>query len=420
MTIQDVNTVDPSFTTPDGKPLNVGARNPHLQSDVIHGGEGGGNSAESTIVLELVDYVAEHTVGGSTQRVLQTSDMTDTLLSGTSPLWRHDGYQHPPDNQFASLDASTSWKWVGQLQTEVGKHYTVLSSVNWHQSTIKFLFGSEQRPLTSVYETMDFVGDGSLVEVGYLFEANTRNGSVNDFYVETQVGSTIVPSTCTSFVRKIVDGIVSDFESDGVTPYIVSGTILAHCPDASGCDCSSELTDVKQELVDIKALVQQLLNGQTPPPTQTQVDIGRNSTNYFMKAQTLSSAADTLQSLVGYKGGAEVAATTTPAVVTTGKTYRINHIAVTYVTVSKVGSVIVSLRANKGGLVSITSPVVNSWQVGGSASSVGTTQTIVIPFPDGLEFEAGTGIGLSVQGFASAGAEAAVGYVKASINGFEY
>lgn len=149
-------------------------------------------------------------------------------------------------------------------------------------------------------------------------------------------------------------------------------------------------------------------------------DIGRNSTNYFMKAQTSSSAIDTLQSLVGYKSGAEVAATTTPAVVTTGKTYRINHIKVTYVTVSKVGSVIVSLRANTGGLVSIASPVVNSWQVGGITSSVGTTQTIVIPFPDGLEFEAGTGIGLSVQGFASAGAAADVGYVKASISGFEY
>ena len=149
-------------------------------------------------------------------------------------------------------------------------------------------------------------------------------------------------------------------------------------------------------------------------------DIGRNRTDYFMQAQTLSSATDTLQSLVGYKGGAAVAATATPAVVTAGKTYRINHIVVTYVTVSTVGSVIVSLRANTGGLVSITSPVVDSWQVGGSTSSVGTTQTIVIPFSNGLEFAAGTGIGLSVQGFASAGAVADVGYVKASISGFEY
>ena len=138
--------------------------------------------------------------------------------------------------------------------------------------------------------------------------------------------------------------------------------------------------------VDTKMPIRTLQDGGFANAVVMPKDIGRNTTNYFMKAQTLSSAKDTLQSLVGYKSGAEVAATTTPAVVTTGKTYRVNHIVVTYVTVSKVGSVIVSLRANTGGLVSIASPIVNSWQVGGSTSSVGATQTIVIPFPDGLEF----------------------------------
>ena len=155
-------TQDPNYTTPGGAPLAALARNPHQNVDLVHG------APESTIVLQLADYVAQHTVGGST----------------------------------------------------------------------------------------------------------------------------IVPSTCTSFVRKIVDGIVSDFESDGVTPYIVSGTIIAHCPDLSGCDCSSELTDVKQELVDIKALVQQLLNGQAPPPTQTQVDTGQPSLRLaagtYTKAQVLA------------------------------------------------------------------------------------------------------------------------------------
>ena len=288
-------TQDLNYTTPGGAPLAALARNPHQNVDVVHGATGGGGGTpESLIVLELVDYVAEHTVGGSTQRVLQTSGMTDTLLSGSSPLWDDLGgrYPHPPYNQFGSLGASTSWKWVGQLQTEVGKHYTVLSSVNRPQSTIKVLFGSEQRPLTSFYETMDFVGDGSLVEVGYLFQAKTTSGNINDFYVETQGGVTIVPSTCTNFVRKIVDGVVTDYAEDGVTPYIVSGTILAHCPDASGCDCGGELTDVKQELVDIKALVQQLLNGQTPPPTQTQVDTGQPSLRLaagtYTKAQVLA------------------------------------------------------------------------------------------------------------------------------------
>ena len=283
---------DPSYTTPDGTPLATLARNPHQNVDIVHGAGGGStNHHESLIVLELVDYVAEHAVGGSTKRVLQTTDMIETQLSGTSPLW-NDEYPHPPNNQFVSLDVDSSWKWVGQLQTEAGKHYNVTSSINWRQATIFVMFGSEQRPLTSFYETMDFVGDGSLVEVGYLFQANTTRGVINDFYVEVQGDPVLVPSTCTNFVRKIVDGIVSDFESDGVTPYIVSGTILAHCPDASGCDCSSELTDVKQELVDIKALVKQLLNGQAPPPTQTQVDTGQPSLRLaagtYTKAQVLA------------------------------------------------------------------------------------------------------------------------------------
>ena len=272
-------TQDPNYTTPGGAPLAALARNPHQNVDLVHG------APESTVVLQLVDYVPEHnTIGGSTQRVLRTSDMVETLLSGSSPLWNDFGgdfggdLPHPPHNQFGFLDASTSWKWVGQLQTEAGKHYTVLSSVDRPQSTIKVLFGSEQRPLTRFYETMDFVGDGSLVEVGYLFQANTTGGSIDDFYVETQGGVTIVPASCTDFVRKIVDGIVTDYAADGVTPYAVQGQILPHCPDLSGqCDCSSELTDVEQELVDIKALVQQLLNGQAPPPTQTQVDTGQPS-----------------------------------------------------------------------------------------------------------------------------------------------
>lgn len=288
-------TQDPNYTTPGGAPLAALARNPHTNVDVVHGATGGG-TPESTVVLQLVDYVPEHTIGGSTQRVLQTFDMTDTLLSGSSPLWNASGglLPHPPYNEFGYLDDSTSWKWVGQLQTEAGKHYTVSSYLTRPQSTIKVLFGSEQRDLTSYYETMDFVGDGSLVEVGYLFEANTTDGYVVDFYVETQVGSTIVPASCTDFVRKVVDGIVTDCAADGVTPYVVQGQIFTHCPiqetdhEQNYCSCSAEFADLKQELSDIKVLVQQLLNNN---PTQTQVDTGQPSLRLpagtYTKAQIL-------------------------------------------------------------------------------------------------------------------------------------
>ena len=261
---------DPSYTTPDGTPLATLARNPHQNVDVVHGVTGGG-TPESTIVLQLVDYVPEYTSEGGLVQLLNPSMLTETQLTGVSaPLWRDMGgqYPHPPYNLFNTFNSSTSFKWVAPVQTVEGKLYTVTSSINLPQPTIKVVFGSQEQVVTSSDNTFYFIGDGNLVDVGYVFGPNTSEGGVNGFYVEVQGDPVLVPSTCTSFVRKIVDGIVSDFESDGVTPYIVSGTILAHCPDLSGqCDCSSELTDIKQELVDIKALVQQLLNGQAPPPT---------------------------------------------------------------------------------------------------------------------------------------------------------
>lgn len=252
-------TQDLNYTTPGGAPLAALARNPHQNVDVVHGVTGGG-TPESTVVLQLVDYVPEHTIGGGLVQLLNPSMLTETRLSGTSPLWDA-RYPHPPDNRFASLDASTSWKWVGQLQTEAGKHYTVKSLIKLPQPTIKVVFGSQEQVVTSLANTFYFIGDGNLVDVGYVFGPNTSKGSVSGFYVEVQGDPVLVPASCTDFVRKIVGGIVTDYAADGVTPYAVQGTILAHCPDKSGCDCSSELTDVKQELVDIKALVQQLLNG---------------------------------------------------------------------------------------------------------------------------------------------------------------
>lgn len=153
-------------------------------------------------------------------------------------------------------------------------------------------------------------------------------------------------------------------------------------------------------------------------------DIGRNQTNYFMALQIVSTATDALMSLTGYKSGAAVGATTTPAVVTTGKTYRINSITLTYVTiVTTPGAVRFTLRANTGGVVAITSPAVAEWTVGeptGIAPVAGKFNTVTFTFSDGIEFAAGTGIGLSQIGINTIGTAAAVGYGIATINGFEY
>jgi len=149
-------------------------------------------------------------------------------------------------------------------------------------------------------------------------------------------------------------------------------------------------------------------------------DSGRNATNYFMAAQVVSTATEALQSLTGYKGGVAVAATTTPAVVTTGKTYRVQRITITYVAIATAGAIQVNLRANLAGVVAVTSPLVDSWLVGAGAATAGVTETVQIDIPDGMEFAAGTGIGITVLGVGATGTAAITGYAKVSVGGYEY
>jgi len=155
-------------------------------------------------------------------------------------------------------------------------------------------------------------------------------------------------------------------------------------------------------------------------PIQELKDVGRNVTNYFMATQIVTTATDTLQSLTGYKSNAAVGATTTPAVVTAGKTYRIISISMTYIAVTTAGTAQFTLRANTGGVAAIGSPAVAIWSIGGESATAGISQTQVISFPDGLEFAAGTGIGISMIGRGATGTAAAVGYGQLLINGYEY
>ena len=168
------------------------------------------------------------------------------------------------------------------------------------------------------------------------------------------------------------------------------------------------------------AVVAKGIQGAFGLTTHDMKDTGRNQTNYFMAVQILSTAAEALQLLTGYKAGAAVAETTTPAVVTAAKTYRIEKLVVTYVAVAAAGAIQVNLRANTAGVVAIGSPLVMGWVVGAAAAVAGVAQTVVIDVPDGIEFAAGTGIGITVLGVGPTGAAAITGYAKVSVGGFEY
>lgn len=160
--------------------------------------------------------------------------------------------------------------------------------------------------------------------------------------------------------------------------------------------------------------------GATGVSTQDLKDAGRNPVHFYTLIPVLTSATDTLQSLTGTKSGATVTATTTPAVVTAGKTLRITRIQAGYIATATSGYGIARLRFNTGGVAAITSPIAATIAVGaGTPTTANSTNSEEAAFPDGIEFAAGTGIGVSVQGFAAA-TPTAVGYIFVSITGYEY
>ena len=146
----------------------------------------------------------------------------------------------------------------------------------------------------------------------------------------------------------------------------------------------------------------------------------RANVNFFMNVPAITTATDALQPLLAYRNGAAVTASTTPAVVATGKTLRLTLVTLTYVAVATAGSAKFTLRLNAAGVVAIGSPAVCSWIVGGPAAVAGVSQTVALALPDGVDLSAGAGLGVSMQGLSAVQAAAAVGYGHVALHGFEY
>lgn len=156
--------------------------------------------------------------------------------------------------------------------------------------------------------------------------------------------------------------------------------------------------------------------------TQDLKDSGRVARVLRMDIPILTTATDALMSLTEYKEGTgAVVATTTPAVVTAAKRLRVQAITCTYVATATAGTVKFTLRVNSAGVVAIGSPAVVTHVVGaGTPATAGSSQTESIPIPDGLEFAAGAGIGMSMVGLGVTQAAAVAGYGKCTIYGYEY
>lgn len=153
-----------------------------------------------------------------------------------------------------------------------------------------------------------------------------------------------------------------------------------------------------------------------------QADIGRNQTNYFMAAHVAATTSEVMMSLTGYKSGAAVGATATPAVVTAGKTYRITNIVLEYKGIATLTGGQFRLRANTSGVAVVGSPLVDTWTLGQTLATAGAQDTsICIVYPEGLEFAAGTGIAVGYIGLSTAGVPGtAAGLGRISITGYEY
>ena len=218
-------------------------------------------TAESVIVLSLVDYVAEHTVGvGIVQRKTPAwaggNGWQFVPVSGT-PITSWDGGYWGGTK---GTDANTSFKVVTQISVESGKSYNIKNSINWPQKAFRYIIDGVEYPIDSYSETKTWVATttGS-VEFGVVVGTKATQGSFNKFSVDTIEGETVVPATCTNFVRKIVDGVVTDYAQDGVTPHVVQGEVRAHCPDSQTeptCTCTDELQAVKTSIIEHLPLVE--------------------------------------------------------------------------------------------------------------------------------------------------------------------
>lgn len=61
-----------------------------------------------------------------------------------------------------------------------------------------------------------------------------------------------------------------------------------------------------------------------------------------------------------------------------------------------------------------------NWSVGSVSATAGVTSQMEVAFPDGIEFAAGTGIGISVVGLSPLQVATAGGYAQVAVYGYEY
>lgn len=144
-------------------------------------------------------------------------------------------------------------------------------------------------------------------------------------------------------------------------------------------------------LVAVPAAAQ--LNPSSPQPMKETKDAGR--TLVTLTADAVAPAAtDTIVTFAKLVGDTATAAQTTYAV-TAGKTLRVEAISLSLTSsTTTVNKVRVRLRTLSSGACVATSTQVGTWEIGWSTPTTpvanAPSASVVIPFPDGLEFSGAT------------------------------
>ena len=161
--------------------------------------------------------------------------------------------------------------------------------------------------------------------------------------------------------------------------------------------------------------------GATGFSVQDLKDAGRSARNILLDSFAVAAATETLNTM-SYSTDNGTLTTGTSYTVTTAKRLRIQAVSVGLHTITgntTAVAVIVRIRVNNAGAATVTSPVQMVIPLAGIAAANQNADTVVIPIPDGWEFVAGAGIGVTTTcvGFVST---TAAPKVDISIIGYEY
>ena len=377
------------------------------------------------------------------------ANLTATVTQGTSP-WVNNITQIGGNAVATSTGASTSGtqRVVTSTDSTLASVGSITSAVTVQQSTAANLLATVTQGTSPWVNNITQIGGNAVV-------TGTGNSGLGIPRVTVSSDTTITSIGSIGNSVSVIQGTAANLlatVTQGTSPWVnnitqIGGNAVATSTGASTTGTQRVAVASDSTLTSVGSITNAVTVQQSTPANLTATvtpititkgtqgttgftvqalkDAGRNVTNYFSAVPIITTNTDTLMSLTGYKGGVAVSATTTPAVVTAAKTLNISQIVCTYVSVTTNGFANFTLRANLAGTVVIGSPAVYTWQVGHHSTIVttgiaGVSNTITICFPDGLQFAAGTGIGVSVQGYSATVAAAAVGYASVAISGYEY